>query len=101
MTNTLRAILLQSFSYCAPYQGKILRVTEHRPNLLTPQEEKRTPDVEISPQNSYTLDIADEKGDVLYQFPIVQGIADLFQTVRIQMADVDEVINSLLDINLG
>ncbi len=94
IANTLAAIMLQGFSYCAPYEGKILRVTEYR--SMNPSTTK-TPDPEMSTQNYYTLEIADEKGKPLYRFPTVQGIADLFQSVRIQMADVDDVINSLLN----
>ena len=99
--NALAAMMRQSYSYCAPYRGRTLRITENRAVSLTDQIERRSPDREPSSQNLYSLEILDENGTALYQFPTVQGIADVFQTVRVQLADVDEVINSLLAGNPG
>jgi hypothetical protein len=45
---------------------------------------------------SYKLEILDEEGGkVLYVFPNVQGIADLYLTVEIAAAKVENIIRSL------
>ena len=94
--------LRQSYSYCAPYQGKTLRITERRTtSLLAEQIGRFSPDSEPSAQSAYSLEIIDDKRQVLYQFPTVQGIADLMQSVRFQLSDVDQVINSLLEGKVG
>jgi hypothetical protein len=44
----------------------------------------------------FVVEIVDNEGIPIYEFPKVQGIADLFDTVRYQLADIEEFIKSLV-----
>ncbi len=76
--------LILSMSYCVEYGNGIFRITETQ----------WVRSAENIHQN-YFLEIIDKSQNVLYKFPDVQGIADLYQSVRFQMADVEDIIKSL------
>src|SRR5438105_4826033 len=77
-TNMLLAITTVQKSYCSSYHGKTLRLTEissaapSLENALGARASRR----------QYSLEILDNDGTVIYKFPDVQGIADLFQSVK-------------------
>jgi hypothetical protein len=83
--------LVDRSSYLAIYEGRKLRVSE-----LRRSPEDRRYDPEVSARR--ILEILDDSGNPVYEFPDVQGISDLFASVRAQQADVDVegLIRSLL-----
>jgi hypothetical protein len=78
--NYMLTLLSNSKSFCVAYEGRILRITS----------------AGSKDQVSYRLEILDkEGGNTLYQFPSIQGIADLYFTVEITLANVENIIRSL------
>ena len=82
-------------SYVTEYEGRFLRVAEHdtrteRARALYDHPSSR------ATASRYVLEIVGRDGNPVYEFPNVQGIADLFASVRAQLADVDGLIKSLL-----
>jgi hypothetical protein len=75
-------------SYCAPYEGRTFRITELRP---LPKDE-----LYHDAKNRYRLEILDEQNLPIFEFPNIQGISDLFDSVRIRHADVEGLIRSLI-----
>jgi hypothetical protein len=73
-------------SYSAPYEGRTLRITEcdnRRARILyTHPSSPHAPAL-------YKLEIVDVEGNSLYEFPNVQGVSELFASVRAQQSDVD------------
>lgn len=67
-------------AFCAIYEGRTLRITS----------------LGSKDQETYRLQILDrEGGRTIYEFPTVQGIADLYFTVEISVANVEKIIRSL------
>jgi hypothetical protein len=78
-------------SFSTTYDGRRLRISE----LILSPADRRYGRVKTG---RCILEILDETGNPAYQFPDVQGIADLFASVRAQQSDVDVegLIKSLL-----
>jgi len=82
-STNLLSLITNSKSYCTEYEGRTLRITA---SFITGTKE----------QASYKLEILDQQGGkTLYEFPNVQGIADLYFTVEIGVANVENIIRSL------
>jgi hypothetical protein len=81
-------------SYCAPYEGSTLRITEYdnkRARILYnhPSSPHKPP--------QYRLEILDDRGNAIFVFPDIQGIGDLFDSIRARTGNVEEIIRSLLN----
>jgi hypothetical protein len=77
-------------AYYAPYEGRTFRITE-----LGPSPADRRYDKNSKPR--YKLEILDERNIPIFEFPEVQGISDLFASVRARAGDVEGLIRSLLN----
>jgi hypothetical protein len=73
-------------AFCAQYQEKTLRIIERASGPLSSL---------LGTPRYYTLEIVDNDGAVLYKFPDVQGIADLYESVKFKINDVEDIIKSL------
>jgi hypothetical protein len=70
-------------SYETVYDGRVLRLTEYAsPGALTLT-------------NRYVLEVRDHDGNVLFEFPDLLAIPDLFRSIVTQEADLEEFIKKL------
>ena len=81
---------LVTASYCAPYENSTIRITELR---LSPADRR----YDRNKKNSYKLEILDDRGNAIFLFPDIQGISDLFASVRARTGNAEEIIRSLLN----
>jgi hypothetical protein len=89
--STSMAIILlpgeKQFSYEATHEGRLLRITQHTaPDRLFIR----------SYTYRYVLDMRDLEGNVLFEFPNVAGISDLFRTIERQALDLEGFIRELV-----
>ncbi|HVH78183.1 MAG TPA: hypothetical protein VM782_02235 [Stellaceae bacterium] len=85
--------------YQADYEGRRLRIIEYKPPRVQGSFIGMTSvnaALGLPPQPDRVLEIVDEDGIPLFEFPKVQGVSDLFESVRAQQADVEGLIKSLL-----
>jgi hypothetical protein len=73
-------------SYIAPYEGRTLRITEYDNRRARVRYDH--PSSPHTPAR-YKLEIVDAGGVPVYEFPNVQGISELFASIRAQQSDVD------------
>jgi hypothetical protein len=80
------SVLSEAKAYCANYQENVIRIVATATTTLGAATDRST----------YKLQIMDgEEKRVLYEFPSVQGIADLWFTVQISIGEVESVLRSL------
>jgi hypothetical protein len=77
-------------SYCAPYEGRIFRITEHEPTAAERRYDR-------NPKNRYKLEILDDRNNPIFVFPDISGINDLFASIQARTGNPEEVIRSLLN----
>jgi hypothetical protein len=75
-------------SYMSQYDDRRLRLSEFSGGRPRWSDE--------ADQDSYVLEILDDYGEPIYEFPEVQGISDLLASVKAQLANVEGLIRSLL-----
>lgn len=85
---------LATASYCAPYENSTIRITEYddqrrRAFYDHPRSAHKAP--------LYRLEILDDRGNAIFVFPDIQGISDLFASVRARAGNAEEVIRALLN----
>lgn len=74
-----------------------MRVTEYeRTDTRSEWARRMYNHLSSQPKPRYVLEIVDVMGNSIYEFPNVQGISDLFSSVRAQLTDVEGLIRSLL-----
>ena len=80
----------------APHQGKIFRITERS---VPGSSQFGTSGTILSGaiRPVYSLEIIEPGGKVLYKFPNIQGILDLYESVRFQTENVEDIIRRLAD----
>ena len=84
-------------SYSCVFEGRTLRITEYqRSDTRSEWARKMYDPPSGQPKPRYVLEIVDDMGNSIYEFPNVQGISDLFSSVRAQSTDVEGLIRSLL-----
>lgn len=84
-------------SYACDFEGRTLRITEYDRADTRSEWARKIYDHPRSQAGArYVLEIVDSEGNSIYEFPDVQGITDLFASVRAQLADVEGLIKSLL-----
>lgn len=80
----------------AKYKGKILRIYKREYDNT---EENHMLNIYMY-QPSYStvveLGFADKDGNIIWKFPRISGIVDLYQAVAFKVADVETFINDLL-----
>lgn len=85
-------------AYTAKHEGRNIRIVEYSPprarGFFT-DALSREQLAGVVPAKEIILEITDDQGHTLFEFPKVQGIADLFDTVRFQLTDVEGFIRSL------
>lgn len=74
--------------FTSGYKDKRLRI---RPYQLTPYSITLR-----KPSATHLLEIMDDAGQSVWQFPDVPGIRDLFETIRFQQAGVKEFLDDIL-----
>jgi hypothetical protein len=73
-------------SFEAIHDGRIIRITEYaNPGTLLTGLTRR-----------YLLDIRTENGGMGFEFPNVEGLSDLFQSVQAQRLDIEGFIRNLV-----
>jgi hypothetical protein len=77
-------------SYCAPYEGRTFRITELEPAAAERRYDR-------NPRSRYKLEILDDRNNVIFVFPDISGISDLFATVLARTGNPEEIIRSLLN----
>jgi hypothetical protein len=77
-------------SYITNYEGRTLRLSE-----CVVFQKGWLSDESIETIN-YMLELLDEYGEPIYEFPEVQGMSDLLASVKGQLANVEGLIRSLL-----
>jgi hypothetical protein len=77
--------LTSSISYRAVHEGRVLRITQYlfESSALGAGAYK------------YVLEVANEKGNAVFEFPEVQGISDLFNSIQTQELDIESFIKTL------
>ena len=75
------------YSYETAYEDRILRITEYV-----------APGVALigNVSHKYVLDLRDQDGNVVFEFPDVAGIADLFWSVQTGKVDIEGFIRKLV-----
>lgn len=86
------------YGYQAAYDGRMLRIVEYSPPRVRgffqgTSSHDRLPGA--TARKEVALEIVDEDGQTLFEFPKVQGVIDLFDTVKLQLLDVEGFIKSL------
>lgn len=88
--------LVVADSYCAPYEGSTIKIAalgntraQIRYNHPRSQQQRESP--------QYRLEILDDQDNSIFVFPAVQGIGDLFSSVRARTSNAEEIIRSLLN----
>jgi hypothetical protein len=77
-------------SYVTQYDDRRLRLSEC--TIVRPSWSRD----DATRDTNYVLEILDDFGDPIYEFPEVQGISDLLASVKGQLANVEGLIRSLL-----
>ena len=77
-------------AYTAPFEGRTFRITEFR----SPPQERR---YDKSSKERCKLEILDDQDGIIFEFPDVQGIADLCRSVQLRHTDVEDLIRSLIN----
>jgi len=72
-------------SFQAVHEGRILRITEYVSEFAA-----------FDKSLKYTLDIRDQDGSSVFEFPDVAGISDLFRSVQTQKLDIEGFIRKLV-----
>jgi hypothetical protein len=67
------------------YDNRILRITQYESVMS----------LSSSGPFRYTLDVRDEDGNTVFEFPAVEGISDLFRSVQTQGLDIEGFIKKL------
>jgi hypothetical protein len=85
-------------AYETKQNGQKLRLVEYSPprvrgSFQSPLSNERVRGA-LEPRE-VVVEIVDDQGIPIYEFPKVQGITDLFDTVRYQIAGIEEFIKSL------
>jgi hypothetical protein len=75
------------YSFETTYDQRILRITQHK--LLGMA-------LSTGRIYKYSLDVRDHDGNVVFEFPDVEGIADLFRSVQTQKLDIEGFIKRLV-----
>ncbi len=75
-----------TYSFEATHDQRILRITQYKAlaALLSGGVYK------------YSLDVRDQDGNVVFEFPDVEGIGDLFRSVQTQKLDIEGFIKKLV-----
>lgn len=86
-------------AYETAYQGRRLRIVEYTPPRVrgffqSPHSQERV--YGAAPPKDVVLEIVDDQGQIIFEFPKVQGITDLFDTIKLQLSDVEDFIKSLI-----
>jgi hypothetical protein len=88
--------------YETDYEGRKLRLVEYNPPRVQGHYASLTvagaieTKLGLPPQRDRVLEIIDDDGIPLFEFPKVQGVSDLLDTVRAQSADVEGLVKSLM-----
>ena len=80
------------------YKGKLLQLFQYR--YKKPQDPFSVAFAAFSKEEwvtSVKLEIIDDYGNGLWQFPSINALSDLFSSVQYQLAGVKELIDNLLD----
>jgi hypothetical protein len=80
-------------SYCAPYEGSTIRIIEYE-NRYSRLMHDHPSSPHKPPQ--YRLEILNDRGIAIFVFPDVQGVSDLFSSIRARTGDAEQIIRSLL-----
>jgi hypothetical protein len=78
---------IPKIAYEALYDKRILRLTQYELatiNALAPRA------------YTYILDVRDEDGNMMFEFPNVEGISDLFESVQARQLDIEGFIKKLV-----
>jgi hypothetical protein len=75
------------YSFETTYDQRILRITQYKSSLATLLSGR---------VYKYSLDFRDQDGNVVFEFPEVEGIADLFRSVQTQKLDIEGFIKKLV-----
>ncbi|HVC50824.1 MAG TPA: hypothetical protein VND87_02260 [Stellaceae bacterium] len=73
-------------SFQAVHEGRVLRITEYVSEFAAFGGKSF----------KYTLDIRDQDGSSVFEFPDVAGISDLFRSVQTQKLDIEGFIRKLV-----
>jgi len=93
-TRTGHSALAEEYTpFYASYRGRHLRVAKHKP--------KTNPFlintfITTGVEEYVALDLVNERGDLIWTFPNVAGLQDLYEAVQYQIAGVDTLIQDFL-----
>ena len=82
----LRGQFQAEYSFETTYDQRILRITQY----------KALAALVSGAVYKYSLDVRDQDGNVVFEFPEVEGIADLFRSVQTQKLDIEGFIKKLV-----
>ncbi len=81
------------------YKGKKLRIYKREYNNI--EDNIMYGHLMVSGQSSYTistiLGFFDNYGNLIWRFPQIIGISDLYEAVTYQVADIDDFLNNVLE----
>jgi hypothetical protein len=86
-------------AYDAVYDGRRLRIVEYTPPRVRgffQSAFSADRAYGATPSRDVALEIIDDQGQLVFEFPKVQGTVDLFETVTLQNADIESFIRSLI-----
>jgi hypothetical protein len=85
-------------AYEAAHEGRRLRLVEYSPPRVRGFFQGRSAREFVhgaTREHELVLEIVDDEGGPVFEFPKVQGISDLLDTVRSKLTDVEGFIRSL------
>ena len=89
-------------AFVTVYQERLLRIyskTVEGSSLPVQMLSVSSTGVDVRPQeiDRVVLEIIDDEGNSLWQFPYTDALDDLYKAVRYQAAEVDELLDDLLE----